>query len=1328
MKKLNEESKNSTLLSLDSLGKNDLIQLLDGTNRQNIKKHHNKNELFQAEFDILNYVINLRKRTIKTIEDEENFSYRKKRTKIGQSTSKRSKIKKNNELKKNLSFNSNLNIQTFGNRNQFITYQKDKKIEKENNEIDKLKDKQKFIFIKNQKSKKQNFSSDNLNIKNELSIKNDNQKEINSDNYKSNTYKTFSHKKSLEENKNNKINKNQFRSYLIKKKVSKSTNSSKKKKKSNNSLKSNIMLERSLLEDELENDKNNFSGIKKPKIFDGDNDSETIFLEEENNKKSYLQLTNLTNKNILQLNELRKELKRSIVGKNEYKGIGKKSFLFEDDDNYLENLKEEENENTFENNYYDNFKERYRILTRKGYVYDSFDDEENNDEEISFNFIYPESNIIICFDLLDVIFNFYNLIFIPLYLGMNDMYFVRHKLYFSLLYLFNILNDIVYFIDIFIPFFVAYYNFDEQLIIKLKLIVQNYLGGFFIINLLSGIPYFTLFIIFEKKRKRDIFLHEPFFNNNLYYLFILFRLLKLIKISSNNYVINKIRKEFSKIKFFSFYGRIIISILIFIISLHIISCVFIFIGKNHYPNWIYYFNHNNKNFPQLYLISIYYIMTTLTTVGYGDITCISFNEKFFGLFMEIVGICAYSWALTAMSNYIKIINDKSEELYNKIKILDNIKLTYPQFSDNLYERIIRYLKYKHFHEKKGNNNIIEELPIGLRNSLIYEMYKPIIKNFIFFKDFTNEDFIVKIILALKPILALKNDILIKDGDLVEDIIFVKRGRLSLELPLIMNFHKKKEKKSGSHNSIFMKKATTLLYNNFTREATFNKGLYNFKPNNKNSSGTPKGNKFSINEKEQNDEVQYFRILEIRRNEHFGDILMFLDQRSLLCLKVKSKKAELFFLNKEDAVGISANYPQYWKIINKKSLFNMEQIKRLTNRLINILTHEHGIVTKKTKKYKNTEFTSSISLIEDGDDDLKSVPTIVTQESKEHNFSQLNTDDEKNEFLSKNKLNENNEYYINRLKTDNNSNYRVKFLKTITEGDDKESSDKFSNESENLNKNDKSKINEKEIVSNFSKWNYEKYKFRSYKKIIKKRNTPYEFDEINDEIYPEESFIVSPQLNNNYVFSNKKLLESMNLDSNKNNSNNYFNNNISICTTEISFSINSEYENIDELSEHNYSKDKAFRNKIKHHIKKELGNIKNENFKSENEDNYVYGKYNLFNKKTYNENDFTNRRILRNKKHNTYKEKNFTPNFDIDKKRFSNKKDILTVISQKIEKDNMNLNNPDLFYSSVFMKFMDKKLTQCEDQNMEMNKEEMDFIQRIENMGNLRTFNTKKTKG
>ena len=44
----------------------------------------------------------------------------------------------------------------------------------------------------------------------------------------------------------------------------------------------------------------------------------------------------------------------------------------------------------------------------------------------------------------------------------------------------------------------------------------------------------------------------------------------------------------------------------------------------------------------------------------------------------------------------------------------------------------------------------------------------------------------------------------------------------------------------------------------------------------------------------NDIIQNYKILEIRRNEHFGDILMFLNQRSPLNLRVKSKKAE--FLN------------------------------------------------------------------------------------------------------------------------------------------------------------------------------------------------------------------------------------------------------------------------------------------------------------------------------------------------------------------------------------------------------------------------------------------------
>jgi hypothetical protein len=175
----------------------------------------------------------------------------------------------------------------------------------------------------------------------------------------------------------------------------------------------------------------------------------------------------------------------------------------------------------------------------------------------------------------------------------------------------------------------------------------------------------------------------------------------------------------------------------------------------------------------------------LTTVGYGDITCCSFSERIFQVFLLIIGIMAYSWIVSSFSNFIQKLNEKSVDFEKKKSILDEIKVNNPNLPDELYDNIIRYLKFKHFHEKNLKNIIFDCLPVGLKNNLIYEMYKPIIKNFIFFKNFQNTDFIVRVILAFKPIVAYRNDILVNEGEMIEDIMFVKKGVLSVELPINM---------------------------------------------------------------------------------------------------------------------------------------------------------------------------------------------------------------------------------------------------------------------------------------------------------------------------------------------------------------------------------------------------------------------------------------------------------------------------------------------------------------------------------------------------------------
>ena len=66
-----------------------------------------------------------------------------------------------------------------------------------------------------------------------------------------------------------------------------------------------------------------------------------------------------------------------------------------------------------------------------------------------------------------------------------------------------------------------------------------------------------------------------------------------------------------------------------------------------------------------------------------------------------------------------------------------------------------------------------------------------------------------------------------------------------------------------------------------------------------------------------------------------------------------------------------------------------------------------------------------------------------------------------------------------------------------------------------------------------------------------------------------------------------------------------------------------------------------------------------------------------------------------------------------------KKDILDVIGHNIEKNVMNLNNPEQFYSEFFLKFMNKKKGNNNHQSVESKKEEIDFINKIERKATIR---------
>ena len=69
--------------------------------------------------------------------------------------------------------------------------------------------------------------------------------------------------------------------------------------------------------------------------------------------------------------------------------------------------------------------------------------------------------------------------------------------------------------------------------------------------------------------------------------------------------------------------------------------------------------------------------------------------------------------------------------------------------------------------------------------------------------------------------------------------------------------------------------------------------------------------------------------DIRKNDNFGEVNIFLDKPSPFTLKAKTRIVEVFLLRKQEALIISNNFPNIWRKIHNKAYHNYYSLKKLT---------------------------------------------------------------------------------------------------------------------------------------------------------------------------------------------------------------------------------------------------------------------------------------------------------------------------------------------------------------------------------------------------------------
>ena len=619
--------------------------------------------------------------------------------------------------------------------------------------------------------------------------------------------------------------------------------------------------------------------------------------------------------------------------------------------------------------------DKIRKITKKKVLYDSMAEDESDDNvEEDGSGLNPESIFIDIFDCLLLIASLFSLFYIPYRLAktklniQDDEYAVLIFIYFT---------EIIYIFDLIFGFFRWYYNNELKLVKNNNMILKNYLLGNFLIDLIQAIPFYTIYkyayVNNEEKPQYDILFNETHFTIKI---FTCVKSLKIFKLNDrkNNRFFHFLNIKLSDNYLSERIYQITNFALITMSVINIFICFHIYIGKLSYPNWILSSRLQDSTFIEIYLGSLYFIIATMTSVGYGDIVCINKEETYFQILLLSIGLVAYSWIISTVGDYVK--NESRATIkYNKdVTQLEEIRIAYPNMPFKLYNKIHQHLqRLLRQQEKYDSNILINSLPYTLKNSLIFEIHKEIISRFIFFNGCQNSDFILKVLTHFIPLYSKKNAFLIKEGEIIENIFFVKDGRLSLEAAIDLdNIEESVEKyleyqfegiSSIIENSSFTK---TKLMSAQNEKPEKNKKIKDYKDlfNIISRQTQQIGDVSYMHETHIEEEIgkcdlngeneeevdqgnhQFLHILDVLKNEHFGELYMFLNKPCPLSLRVKSKKVDLFLLRKKDASNIRKDYPNIWKRIDEKSMHNMKSIKALTKKVINGYCKMNGIIQEK----------------------------------------------------------------------------------------------------------------------------------------------------------------------------------------------------------------------------------------------------------------------------------------------------------------------------------------------------------------------------------------------
>lgn len=287
----------------------------------------------------------------------------------------------------------------------------------------------------------------------------------------------------------------------------------------------------------------------------------------------------------------------------------------------------------------------------------------------------------------------------------------------------DLLIDLAFLCDLVLGFLTTFEDRNKQTVTDLKTIAKEYLTGWFIVDFVSSLPvqWLGLEIYVPTQALRAV---------------KMLKLLKLLRIFRLGRMIGKIQERF-QIK----HATVMIVQFMFIIlfAAHWLGCFYFYVSDSLDEEFTWLTQYlidtgspiGERSAGAKYVASLYWALTTMSTIGYGDIVPISTAERLLTTVAMIIGACTFAYGLTNVCTLLFNHNRRKVEFEGLTDEFNDFLSDY-KVSSSLAHQVQGYLWYCH-HSSRINENpeqvdrLLSRLTPELRDRVMHALMEKIFR-------------------------------------------------------------------------------------------------------------------------------------------------------------------------------------------------------------------------------------------------------------------------------------------------------------------------------------------------------------------------------------------------------------------------------------------------------------------------------------------------------------------------------------------------------------------------------------------------------------------------